>query len=393
MRLDVAPRQGGKARACGETTVTGTAAPTDAGASSGAEPQPAPTPQPDPTPGASTSTGVGNTTARSSAGSSSADNIAPCGITGHMVGGCRPMSPMLMPMTLGQHQLELLSALGRATERLENEAREATFTLLRMSGGRIGVKPGLDTDRVPIEADITDLEREGLVHTSRSDSNSAILNFALSAEGRHRSHATRVVPDIQRPRNENAPPPPSAEQLLHWIAELDQERDGIATLETGGAFSNAVIQRFGEANVQLAARRVFELSDDGLIALDDIGGSYSQMMSADRLGMAGNIRLTAAGRDRVSAPPGPAIGTQIIQVIQGQVAAGDIHNYTTFLQLLDRAEAEVDQVEGIDDEAKAEAKGLLVKLRAGAGTVGTQAAGSAGGTVLGAIFKQLLGLG
>lgn len=75
-----------------------------------------------------------------------------------------------------------------------------------------------------------------------------------------------------------------------------------------------------------------------------------------------------------------------------QVAAGDIHNYVSFNELLDRAEAELKGLDGIDAATQEEAQGILAKLRSVSGTVATGTATSAGGALVGALLRQLLGL-
>ena len=53
----------------------------------------------------------------------------------------------------------------------------------------------------------------------------------------------------------------------------------------------------------------------------------------------------------------------------------------------------IDEVQGVSEEAKEEARGMLDKLRGAAGTAATSAAGSAGGTLLGSLLKEIFGLG
>jgi len=52
-------------------------------------------------------------------------------------------------------------------------------------------------------------------------------------------------------------------------------------------------------------------------------------------------------------------------VINSQLAAGDITNYVTFLDVLDRAYAEVEALDGVDSDDRQDAMGLIDRLRVG----------------------------
>lgn len=90
--------------------------------------------------------------------------------------------------------------------------------------------------------------------------------------------------------------------------------------------------------------------------------------------------------------PTGSIITIIGDVIGGQVAAGDITNYVTFNDVLDRASGEVEALEDIDPEAKAEAKGTLERLRARATTGAGEIMTGAGGAIAAGVIARLLGL-
>lgn len=99
------------------------------------------------------------------------------------------------------------------------------------------------------------------------------------------------------------------------------------------------------------------------------------------------------GRDRAEPPAAtPATVIQIVHAVQGQVAAGNINNYVTFNALLDRSEEALDEVDGVDEETRDEARGIVDKLCGVSGTIATGTASGAGGAVVGARLKQLLGL-
>ena len=93
--------------------------------------------------------------------------------------------------------------------------------------------------------------------------------------------------------------------------------------------------------------------------------------------------------------PGIAAPTQVVHIAHAaevQVAAGDITNYKTFIEFIEAADKAIDGLVGVDGAAKEEARGMLAKIRGAGDEVATAAVGSAGGAVLGAVLKQLLGL-
>ena len=141
------------------------------------------------------------------------------------------------------------------------------------------------------------------------------------------------------------------------------------------------------------ADALIDLRDDGLIEFADPSRGVDQISSAQRLGNGGRFRLTAYGRDRAEPPRQSSTNvTQIVHAAQAQVAAGDINNYVTFTQLLDRVEQALEELDGVDEEAREEARGILAKLRGATGTIATGTASGAGGALLGAVLKQALGL-
>jgi hypothetical protein len=82
----------------------------------------------------------------------------------------------------------------------------------------------------------------------------------------------------------------------------------------------------------------------------------------------------------------------IAHAAEVQVAFGDIANYTTFAEFTAAVDTAIDRLVGVDEAAKAEAKGILAKMCSKGGEVASAAAGGAGGALLGAVLKQILGL-
>lgn len=200
-----------------------------------------------------------------------------------------------------------------------------------------------------------------------------------------------MTPDIGAPIP--TAPPPTLDAVLAWLGGLEESGQGSAILADGGAIMNEALSEFGEDHREAGARRVLDLHGSQLMTFVDVAATIGQMSDADRLGMASDFRLTVAGRDRLQPRGVPATTiTQIVHAAQAQVAGGDITNYVSFSQLLDRVEQAVDEVDDVDEETRAEARGLLDKLRAASGTVATGTASGAGGALLGAVLKQVLGL-
>ena len=86
------------------------------------------------------------------------------------------------------------------------------------------------------------------------------------------------------------------------------------------------------------------------------------------------------------------VSNVITNVIISQVAAGDITDYVTFNDVVDRAYAEVDALEDIDPETKAEARSLLARLRAGVVTGAGEMMTGAGGAIAAGVTTRSLGL-
>jgi hypothetical protein len=94
-------------------------------------------------------------------------------------------------------------------------------------------------------------------------------------------------------------------------------------------------------------------------------------------------------------PPKAPATKQIVHIAHAaevQVAFGDITNYTTFAEFTAAVDTAIDGLVGVDETAKAEAKGILAKMCSKGGEVASAAAGGAGGALLGAVLKQILGL-
>jgi hypothetical protein len=266
---------------------------------------------------------------------------------------------------------------------------------IQMAGPSYGLKPNIEGEQelAPLEADFLDLQDAGYLHALAITSPSVLAHFALTAAGRSAGQTRAVTADVQRPTPPTAPP--TADDILQWLHGLSVSPQGSDILASGGALINEALSAYGPEQIETVARRILDLSASGLLLLDDPAAEIDQLTSADRVGMTQDMRLSTTGLDRIdsrrASPATPPI-TQIIYATQAQVAAGDIHNYVSFDDLLDRLAEALTQLDDVDDEAREEARGLLDKLRSASGKVAVGAAASSGGAVLGTLFKQLLGL-
>ncbi|HEV3321478.1 MAG TPA: hypothetical protein VG147_04725 [Solirubrobacteraceae bacterium] len=108
-------------------------------------------------------------------------------------------------------------------------------------------------------------------------------------------------------------------------------------------------------------------------------------------GLAPQLESAVAAARLPKAPAAKQI-VHIAHAAEVQVALGDITNYTTFAEFTAAVDTAIDGLVGVDETAKAEAKGILAKMCSKGGEVASAAAGSAGGSLLGAVLKQILGL-
>jgi hypothetical protein len=179
--------------------------------------------------------------------------------------------------------------------------------------------------------------------------------------------------------------------VLRWLAGWEDQASGV--LATGGALVNRIISDFGADQNQLVSQRIIDMKGEGYVTFTDPAAHLPQLAAPERLGMGSELRLTMVGRDRVDQHDGPMNVTvhQNINAVNAQVAGGDITNYVSFTAFLDDVQRKLDDLEGVDDDSRNEAQGILDKLRAASGNAATSAMGSGGGAILAELFKHLLG--
>lgn len=295
--------------------------------------------------------------------------------------------------------LEILRAIVTREAELVAEGRPTDFMLLQMAGPSWGLKPGIPNEQelAPREGDLLELADAGhLRDLGPSTSTGVLLKFAVTSSGRRLAAGGSVARDHGRPTPGVAPP--SADDVLGWVADMAVTGPGSQALATGAGFINDALARYGEDQLARVAGHLVDLKSEGLVAFDDPMAEIDQVELVDRVGMAVDLRLTSYGRDRVRAlgastgAHGPST-VQFVFAEQAQVAARDVNNsFNTYDELLDRIAEALANMPDVSDADRDEAKSLLERLRGKADSVTTAAAGGAGGAVLGALFRQMLGL-
>lgn len=111
---------------------------------------------------------------------------------------------------------------------------------------------------------------------------------------------------------------------------------------------------------RLFARRMFGLVDDGYVRGEFV--KVQQANGEQLLAMGRNLQLTPRAYATRHAAPAASI-TVLGSIVNSQVALGDITNTTTFMHVLDRVEAQIDDLTDVDDETKQGAKRALDWMR------------------------------
>jgi hypothetical protein len=182
--------------------------------------------------------------------------------------------------------------------------------------------------------------------------------------------------------------------VLDWL--IAQERTSAAFFDKPAALLDHAVQDglAGSSGREGLATSVVLLIEEGYLSGDL--PDFDQATNVQRVASSGRLRLTMKAYDRAAQEqaggPPPSINFYG-SVVAGQIAAGDITNYVTFSQLLDRAEAELDHLDHVDDHVRDEARTLIEGLRGKALDASGVVITGAGGQLLGSVLGQLLGLG
>ncbi len=138
------------------------------------------------------------------------------------------------------------------------------------------------------------------------------------------------------------------------------------------------------------ARRILALIDEGyatanLVDVDQIGAEQT-------LQYAQNLAMTMKASDSLRHETDSATTVNIYgAVVNSQVAGGDITNNTTFISILEQAESEIGALQGVDEETKQQAKGIVRALLGKGAITSGQILTGAGGALAAADISKLIG--
>lgn len=283
---------------------------------------------------------------------------------------------------------EHLRRVGQADRILARGGHDPRPFLLLYSGGmqRSVNHPGWDESwPTPVAEDVDDLEELGMLRTEAVQNAKRL--FSLTVQGRREAEA--LAEPLAQIAGGRAP---DLDATLAWLVDVAEEAPEILDLPTRAidrAISDDFILPTGR---EAFAARIVDLYDQGYLSGDL--PNLDQVNAAGRLNLSEGLRLTMKAHERVerrNAPQGNSV-TFNGPVIADQIAAGDITNYTTFGDLLDRAAVAIGDLDQVDKADREEALGLVALLRGKALDLTGAALSGAGGTLLAGVIARLLGL-
>ncbi|MEK6273081.1 MAG: hypothetical protein AABM42_10610 [Actinomycetota bacterium] len=285
---------------------------------------------------------------------------------------------------------ELLRRAGQADRALRDGGQDPEiFMLLLSAQGPAGVRhPGWDRSwPTPTEQDIEDLEELGFMRDQGRGN--SVKRVALTVSGREQAKLL----DPARPIIHGGSAP-SAGQVLTWLvsneADLsDALREPSKLLDSAGE-----TQMIGPADREALAERIVDLHADGYLAGDL--PDFQQADAAARLALSDGLRLTIRAHEQVNQPPAAVAAASSVNfygpVVANQIAAGSITNFTSIAELLVRADAALDELQGVDEDDRVAAKKLIEVLQGRTAELGADVLSGAGGGLLATVLAQLLGL-
>jgi hypothetical protein len=287
-----------------------------------------------------------------------------------------------------EHRLaEHLRHLGQADSNLRKRGDPEPFLLIYAMQGSVGIKhPAWDPSWPMMTAeDVDDLAELEFV---RIDPETNVeRRFSLTVKGREQAG---VLADPPRTYVDGRAP--SIHETLDWLIAQEKqapERFDLPTRLIDEAVSSGVISQTGR---DALATRILDLRAQGY--LEGLVPEVDQASAEQLLGLATDgLRLTMKAHDR--AEPAATGGNTVNfhgSVVAGQIAAGDITNYVSFADVLDRAAKEITALDQIDQSEREEALSLIDVLRGKAANLSAEVLTGAGGALLGAVLAQLLGL-
>jgi hypothetical protein len=264
-----------------------------------------------------------------------------------------------------------------------------TFQLLHTGGNAVIDHPCWNPSWGTIsEHTIDDLGDEGILRVDAVAPNNKRRTFILTASGRREGAA--VTEQAMRPVALNARAP-SLTEVLEWLREVAAEAPECferPQLLLDRAVAEALIDSTGR---ELLATRVLGLVKDGYVRGDMFDSDLAN--SEQTLTLSANLELTMAAysASEAAASVNVSIGS-VVNIVNSQVAAGDIKTYNTFVEVLDRAYEEIDGLE-VDEDTKEEARRLIDRLRGRSAQAVAGVATGAAGVLVAQLLARLVGLG
>jgi hypothetical protein len=284
-------------------------------------------------------------------------------------------------------QEDALRRIYQADDALRRSGRDRdTFLLIFTGTGPEVLHGGWDESWAkPTEHEIDDLEELGFVRILEVPHNKQ-RKFQITQAGREQASALLERLTQTSPSGGAAP---SARAVLEWLVGL--EASGVALNPARGLTERAVAAGLvGDAGRDAFAKRILQLIDEGPLAADVF--TVDQTEGERELELVHDLRITMQGHQLAARQPAGATINMYGSVVNSQVAAGDISNTTTFVSILVAAQEEIDQLVGVDEDVKGEAKGLLARMGGVAGKVGSVVVSEAGAQLATSVLAQKLGI-
>jgi hypothetical protein len=286
-----------------------------------------------------------------------------------------------------------LRRAAQADKRLEDDGQgPQEFHLIHTGGMQSEIDhPRWDRSwAAPSELDIDDLEELGLVRITQHDRKTR--SFVLTIRGRDQGRA--LDESVRFPVSTGGGRAPDAVTTLRWLVAAAQSEPAILDLPDR-IIDHAVTAGLIDVDSrQPLARRILQLRDEGYLSGEFL--DFDQISPEQELAHAQNLSLTVKAHEVTrERPANSGAGTSITIVgdlVNSQIAAGDISNETTFVNVLARAEVEIDALAGIDAVTKEQAKGLIRTMLGRGATTGGQVITEAAGALAATVISKLLGL-
>lgn len=235
---------------------------------------------------------------------------------------------------------------------------------------------------------IDDLGDDGILRIEPVAPSTKNRTFSLTAKGRREGAAIVEQATLPIVIGGQAPAP---DEVLAWLLRV--AADAPECLERPRLLLDRAVAEnlIAITGRERLAARVLGLVTDGylrgnLLDVDQANAEQTLCGSSD-------LELTMKTYTTTPSEPAPSVSLAIFgPVVNSQVAMGDITTFTTFVEVLDRAYAEIDSLTDVDDETKAGAKGLLDRLRGKPAHALTTVATSAASALVAQLLARLVGM-